>query len=330
MAKKIIKKDEYMIRSLSYYQLKGGIYNEIITVLMQLRDNNARERVMTPARIMNEASFVYDQCKDAKSGYGRFKELWGSYTNLYTPKECQLIFSVFYILVAEDEPINIGIIVELGELLKKDAKLFAPFERLFQLQEAEKDDTEQKIQRACEDRTADFKNRIQELESQNERLTDALADKENELADVRKELKEKDSIIRFMEEDKVEDDEPTLDDVFTFDNTLQYIQTRQHYSFCSQIFGMVKDLMMSNRKLVTDEQFNQLSAVEQQMLMRQDDQHVVNINYNYGGLVLQGLIESEEFKELMKSPSLPIAKEPKEIAMDMIKLYLEHGRSEEK
>ncbi len=47
MAKKPCR-DQYMIRSLSYYQGEGGIYNDLITYLTQLR-RQPRHRGMAAA-----------------------------------------------------------------------------------------------------------------------------------------------------------------------------------------------------------------------------------------------------------------------------------------
>ena len=329
--KKTDKRDIYLIRTLSYYQLKGGIYNEIITLLMQFRDKYSQERSLPIARFLNDATFITDQCREAQFSYEKFEELFIFYRGIYPSTEFWLLLGVVYVLISEEDSVNNELVEKLDGKLKCHTKLYEPFEKLHRLwkEKAIKTVEVEKEEKAVKEEKAKLLQYIQDLENKNERLTNALTQKDAELVDARKVIKEKDTIIRFMEEDRQVNDNPTLDDVFTFENTLQYIQTRQHYSFCSQIFGMVKDLMMSNRNLVTDDQYNLLSAVEQQMLNRKDDQHVVNINYNFGGLVMQGVIESDEFKELMKSPYLPIGKEPKDIARDMIKLYLKHGRSEE-
>ena len=57
--------DEYMIRTLSYYQSQGGIYSEIITLLMQLREKKGyRNLIPLPAKVLNAASYYYDEMKD--------------------------------------------------------------------------------------------------------------------------------------------------------------------------------------------------------------------------------------------------------------------------
>ena len=53
--------DEYMIRTLSYYQSQGGIYSEIITLLMQLREKKGyRNLIPLPAKVLNAASYYYN------------------------------------------------------------------------------------------------------------------------------------------------------------------------------------------------------------------------------------------------------------------------------
>ena len=59
MAKKI-NRSEYDIRTLSYYQSLGGVYNEIITILSQMRKDSGYRGLPSPAVILNEASYWWD------------------------------------------------------------------------------------------------------------------------------------------------------------------------------------------------------------------------------------------------------------------------------
>ena len=47
---KILSPREYNIRSLAYYQAEGGVYNEIITVLTQMREEPMFRGLPTPAK----------------------------------------------------------------------------------------------------------------------------------------------------------------------------------------------------------------------------------------------------------------------------------------
>ena len=59
MAKKPCR-DQYMIRSLSYYQGEGGIYNDLITYLTQLRRQPRHRGMAAPAALLNEACYQLD------------------------------------------------------------------------------------------------------------------------------------------------------------------------------------------------------------------------------------------------------------------------------
>ena len=59
MAKKLCR-DQYMIRTLSYYQAQGGIFNDLITYLTQLRMQPKNRGMAAPAALLNEACFVLD------------------------------------------------------------------------------------------------------------------------------------------------------------------------------------------------------------------------------------------------------------------------------
>ncbi len=57
---KILSPREYNIRSLAYYQAEGGVYNEIITILTQMRSEPKFRGLPTPAKSLNEACYLYD------------------------------------------------------------------------------------------------------------------------------------------------------------------------------------------------------------------------------------------------------------------------------
>ena len=62
MAKKLCR-DQYMIRTLSYYQAQGGIFNDLITYLTQLRMQPKNRGMAAPAALLNEACFALDSSK---------------------------------------------------------------------------------------------------------------------------------------------------------------------------------------------------------------------------------------------------------------------------
>ena len=53
-------KDLYQVRTLAYYQAKGGIYNDLITYLTQLRRQPQHRGMASPATLLNEACYHLD------------------------------------------------------------------------------------------------------------------------------------------------------------------------------------------------------------------------------------------------------------------------------
>ena len=54
------QRNRYMIRTLSYYQSQGGIYNDLITYLTNLRQQPKYRGIPGPAELLNDACFVLD------------------------------------------------------------------------------------------------------------------------------------------------------------------------------------------------------------------------------------------------------------------------------
>ena len=54
------QRNRYMIRTLSYYLSQGGIYNDLITYLTNLRQQPKYRGIPGPAELLNEACFALD------------------------------------------------------------------------------------------------------------------------------------------------------------------------------------------------------------------------------------------------------------------------------
>ena len=72
MAKKLCR-EEYTIRTLSYYQCEGGVYNDVITYLTNLR-RESKHRGMQPVHeLLNKACYALDYSRtlpeDAAAAY---------------------------------------------------------------------------------------------------------------------------------------------------------------------------------------------------------------------------------------------------------------------
>lgn len=90
---------DYTFRTLAYYQQQGGIYNDIITILQNLRQTCTRDRIGTPASILNEATYIMDDSKsvgsDIISDMREFKHL---NSERMTSGTIDLIFACIYVL----------------------------------------------------------------------------------------------------------------------------------------------------------------------------------------------------------------------------------------
>lgn len=125
---KKVHRYDYTIRTLAYYQQQGGIFNDIITILLKLRQTCTRDRIGTPASILNEATFIVDDSKSAGSDIiadmQEFKQL---NNDRITSGRMDLIFACIYVLAFRDlsegarrEVIRLMVhrVVDVGELFK--------------------------------------------------------------------------------------------------------------------------------------------------------------------------------------------------------------------
>lgn len=100
---KKVHKYDYTIRTLAYYQQKGGLYNDIITILQNERQNNQRDRLNPPATILNEACYMIDDSNtsgsDIIADMEEFKHLNHERLSSGT---IDLIFACVYVLAYND------------------------------------------------------------------------------------------------------------------------------------------------------------------------------------------------------------------------------------
>ncbi|MGM9777606.1 MAG: hypothetical protein ACI3ZD_04630, partial [Prevotella sp.] len=213
--------DEYMIRTLSYYQSQGGIYSEIITLLMQLREKKGyRNLIPLPAKVLNAASYYYDEMKD------------GNYV-IADSKSRILIASVVVIIAAADN--NEDIRQKMMDLVEKDKTYFTHFAKLLKKQN---DDI---VYKTVIDSLRAANKKLQSQSKAKDSVIDGLLDSlslaSQDMDALSAELATAEKRCQIAEQNKYEGS--SLDRYFTLDNTLKWIATRKQYIYVDQVFRML-------------------------------------------------------------------------------------------
>ena len=125
---KKVHRYDYTIRTLAYYQLQGGIFNDIITILQKLRQTCFRDRISSPASILNEATFIVDDSMSAGSDIiSDMQEFKKMNKERLSSGTIDLIFACIYVLAfnnltegARREVLRLmdHRVVDVGELFK--------------------------------------------------------------------------------------------------------------------------------------------------------------------------------------------------------------------
>lgn len=271
--------DEYMIRTLSYYQSQGGIYSEIITLLMQLREKKGyRNLIPLPAKVLNAASYYYDEMKDGN------RDLACGTPNI-------LVDSVVTIMAAADN--NKEVKEKMIEVVKNDEKFFPHFTKLLEKLEKQDDNT-------------DFKAEIESLRAENEKLKSVLMAKDS-LIDIRScslalALQDKDALSAKLEAaekrcliiEQNKNEGNSLDRYFTLDNILKWIEGRKQYIYVDQVFRMLSDMKDG---IATQDESMRIKRLEEDMLAKEQPRNIINNNYAYG---------SNQMTGMLNNPQLPI------------------------
>ena len=277
--------DEYMIRTLSYYQSQGGIYSEIITLLMQLREKKGyRNLIPLPAKVLNAASYYYDEMKDGN------RDLACGTPNI-------LVENTVAIMAAADN--NKEVKERIMEEVKNDDKFFPYFTKLLEKLEKQNDNT-------------DFKAEIESLRAENEKLQSELMAKDSVIDILLDSLtlasQDKDAMsaelevlqkqCQIAEQNKYEGS--SLDRYFTLDNILKWIEGRKQYVFVDQVFRMLSDMKDG---IAIDDERMKIRQLEEEMMAQEQPRNIINNNYAYG---------SNQMTGMLNNPQLPIGMTPEE------------------
>ena len=268
--------DEYMIRTLSYYQSQGGIYSEIITLLMQLREKKGyRNLIPLPAKVLNAASYYYDEMKD------------GIYV-IPDSKSRILIASVVVIIAAADN--NEDIRQKMMDLVENDKTYFTHFAKLLKKQN---DDIVYKtVIDSLKAANKKLQSHSKVKDSVIDDLLDSLALASQDTDTMAAKLAAAEKRCQIAEQNKYEGS--SLDRYFTLDNILKWIEGRKQYIYVDQVFRMLSDMKDG---IATQDESMRIKRLEEDMLAKEQPRNIINNNYAYG---------SNQMTGMLNNPHLPI------------------------
>lgn len=280
----LINKDEYSIRTLAYYQEKGGVYNDILTVMQHLR----RDRKLAGSQVqyLNEACFMFDATSHQPEVY--VMEEVGNPLQPLDRLSCIILACLF----AAFEPQSLY----LKALLKTyqgDKQYFPNFKHIIEKYLKQDDGgttREAELQRQKE---------IETLREENKNLQDELKAKESQILAYVMQIAEQNRTIASLQRK----DSSQLDKALTLRYILDYIKSRRLYSLSDQIIGMLLRGELS--RVATDEEYNEIRQVEQQMLDASVPQTKIE-NHN-------DIQNSNVFPGLVNNPNFPIGMNPEEL-----------------
>ena len=282
---KVLSPREYNIRSLAYYQAEGGVYNEIITVLTQMRKEPMFRGLPTPAKSLNEACFLYDLKRKDLSLEDEKKyisEINGDLTKVLVA-----------LLATAWEEIGFCIAHERYEIIGEKNPYLPKFDEVFEHYMNEV--------RAVYDSAGDAR-KILDLEDELKVKEDEVKAKDNMLAEANAKI---DELQKLVDSLKVRN-ESKFDKALSRKGIMEYVKSQGVYSNVNQIFEML--LYMS--RVATDDEYSEIVALRQKMIDAGVPINHIEIH------------NSNVFTGLVNNPNFPIGADPEEIAKKAFDLYL--------
>lgn len=221
MGKKKINRDEYRIRSLAFYHETGGIYNELITILTNLRKKH--RGLPAIAKILNEACYscalLQQRLEQAQKADEKWDEELDNIRNIPHPVDRYVVATLVVYTVAGGDYILNGIYQD-GE---NDKTFFPAFKSLLKKPERKTEATTPEAETYYIRQISDLQD---EMLAKDSLLSDAL-NKVDELEKLVKGLSSKGT--------------SKLDKAFTFQSLMEYTENQKQYQFANQLLEMLKD-----------------------------------------------------------------------------------------
>ncbi len=309
--------DVFDIRTLSFYQQEGGVYNELITILTKLRSNSNVRLSMPPAKVLNEACRICDKFnKSSKKNYIKDLDYWWETLGREGNIERLVIFSTMYILSTGLPNLDPSLTVELKRRLGNDKTIFPffnaiphdhsntlstplPSEVEKQLNDLRKriEEKNNEIRQLKEARSEDaaiyFKVENNALKEKYEILALESLQKEIDYKAQIADLEQQHMNMKFelakLKETHIYRPPTEADKVLNLNNIMAYIESRGKYENCTQLFTMLDKLV---RRIVTDEQLSQIDALEEKMIAMSKGECVTINNDIHGnkGAIMPGTV----------------------------------------
>lgn len=274
------KWDDYSIRSTAYYLKQGGVYSQLLTILMNMRSTFQHRGIRPAYVILNSATYFCDCYKQT----GNFdKEKY----------ECNPILDryVILILILSTYPdTDKQMVIDEYQLLNSFAKKYQKyFEKLW-------------IQ-VLNNKTVDNSIAITSEEIKDNSQADEILALKANLQDAQKTIEEQQKTIQNLNNTTAN----SIDKYFTLEILIDYVRSRRHYHNSLQIINMIKDLLRGcNDKAIWDK----VDAMEQEMLEKDQPHSIINNNNITGSNVITGLVNN---------PKFPIGVDPMEFIDSAIK-----------
>ncbi|MDO4496741.1 MAG: hypothetical protein Q4B58_02745 [Bacteroidales bacterium] len=285
-------KEDYSIRTMAYYQAKGGVYSDIVTVLTRMN----RERLLS-FRIIN---YLNDACYDFENGeFCEIRKIGKIHWQII-----RLIQLCLFLSVGSETP--------QIKSVSEDCKTYQYYSyfKSFIEKYTIYPTVSQQAAPCYTTATASehFKKKISEMESVLKRQQDEIQLLRTQNQNLAQQVEEQARIIASLRQDKVS----RLDKALSLEYVLSYIRTRRQYSLCDQLFGLLKGDLA---RLATDEEYEAIKQVEQEMLDASvPQQHIDRIeNHN-------DIQNSNVFPGMVNSPSFPIGTAPTELLKQFFEL----------
>ena len=307
-------KDEYSIRTLSYYQRLGGVYNEIITILQRIRNSKDGYTLLAPNKILNNASIMFDCinlfCKDAYTREidivafeNEITEFWQTQLKKeqnnkeYSKVNKEVILCTLSVLLTRTTSFHSLFESHIRPLVSHNIYLF--FKNSIGNQKISSTTKEMEEPKIQEDL-------IKQKDEELARLSNQIAEQQKTIISLKQQLatinNERSQTSRF-------------DNMLTLETILEWIQGRQHYQYTEHVFRMLADLRY---RVATDEECDRIKTVEDEMLSKNVGHNIINNNIGLGSNFMTGIAHH---------PLMPIGMTPEEMMNKFIE-FMNYGTRE--
>ena len=256
-----ISKEKFSIRTLTYYQDQGGVYNDIITVLTKLRNEPRHRGLPAPVSILNDACYhlaVMEQM---------FKQSYEDTEKYLAGIKDNLLLCVMSTLADEE-------VLQFGPLINFYVNHNSPFYFKFL----------PIINRRPVDSGKESKDSGKDLK---------VASLEKDLELTKAQLATANERITQLEREqyRLNEESSKADKQLTWNSILDYIESRKNYDYVKQIFPMLSYIA---GRYATDEEWSRMKALEEKMLA--DTLPTVhNHNSISNSNVFQGMMNNPNF-----------------------------------